>query len=494
MVTGRVPGLREESASTDDAAFRNVSGSRDDERVVALRSRRLQSLFGAPLDALTASHVRGLVDAGAQEAFDLDFKLTAYGRGDSDRRALAGDVAAMANTAGGIIVIGIDEDEQARATAGPGVEVTETEIRRVLQVVGALVSPLPVFDVVTVLDEPVESASATGDRTPMQGFILIAVPRSPNAPHAVLVNEALRYPKRNGATTRYLSEPEVAAAYRERLGGATRQVERISQVEGEALARFDREQDAWLLVTLVPDLPGDMVITTATFEEFQRIIIGTQTAIVSVGVSFRRASVGRRRLLADGTMDNSPLAKFASLELHTDGAGAFGMQLYDVAATRQREAGGTGPVQQIVDDESIVVGTLSGILRLAQHARDRAGAGGNVVLRAMLVAATAAQSVEIGHTRRGFGDSRSRFAIAGDRVTAEAVVPLDDVSTPGPALITTAAVLVDEIGQAFGVPEMGQLSRDGKVRRPYWGNQWRPQFVRWAEQHGIEVTDDALGS
>jgi hypothetical protein len=159
------------------------------------------------------------------------------------RRALAGDVAAMANTAGGIIVIGIDEDEQACATAAPGVELTETETRRVLQVVGALVSPLPVFDV-----------------------------------------------------------------------------------------------------------------------------------------------------------------------------------------------------------------------------------------------------------RRGFGDSRSRFAIAGDLVTAEAVVPLDDVSAPGRALISTAAVLVDEVGQAFGVPEMGQLSRDGKVRSRYWSHEWRPQLVTWAEQNGIIVTDDALGS
>jgi hypothetical protein len=469
--------------------------------VVALRSRRLESLFGAPFDQLTASHVRGLVDAGAQEAFDLDFKLTAYGRGDSDRRALAGDVAAMANTAGGIIVIGIDEDEQARATAAPGVEVTETEIRRVLQAVGALVSPLPVFDVVTVLDEPLapaepaaDSAEATGERAPMQGFILIAIPRSSNAPHAVLVNEALRYPKRNGATTRYLSEPEVAAAYRERLGGATRQIERVAQVEGEALARLDREEEPWLLVTLVPDLPGDMTITTAILEDFQRAVIGTQTAIVSVGVSFRRANVGRRRLLADGTMDNSPLAKFASLELHTDGAGAFGMQLYDVAATSRRNVEEAGQVHQIVDDESIVVGALSGILRLAQHARDRAGAGGNVILRAMLVGATTAQSVEIGHARRGFGDSRSRFAIAGDLVTAEAVVPLDDVSAPGRALISTAAILVDEVGQAFGIPEMGQLSRDGKVRRRYWGHEWQRQLVAWAEQHGIEVTDDALGS
>ncbi len=86
---------------------------------------------------------------------------------------------------------------------------------------------------------------------------MIAVPRSPAAPHAVLVNEALRYPRRNGATTRYLSEPEVAAAYRERLAGARRQSTRISEVQREALERLNPEGLPWVVVTLVPDLPGD---------------------------------------------------------------------------------------------------------------------------------------------------------------------------------------------------------------------------------------------
>jgi hypothetical protein len=45
------------------------------------------------------------VDAQAQEAFDLDFKKARYGNSDSERRKLAGDVAAMANTAGGVILI-----------------------------------------------------------------------------------------------------------------------------------------------------------------------------------------------------------------------------------------------------------------------------------------------------------------------------------------------------------------------------------------------------
>jgi hypothetical protein len=77
------------------------------------------------------------------------------------------------------------------------------------------VLPLPVFDVVRVEDPA----------RPGHGLVLIAVPRSQLAPHAVIVNDGLRYPRRNGATTRYLSEPEVAAAYRERFAAAQRQAD-----------------------------------------------------------------------------------------------------------------------------------------------------------------------------------------------------------------------------------------------------------------------------
>jgi len=50
-------------------------------------------------------------------------------------------------------------------------------------------------------------------------------------------------------------------------------------------------------------------------------------------------------------------------------------------------------------------------------------------------------------------------------------------------------LLVDEIGQAFGVAEMGQLTRKGQLRRRYWSGS---QIVAWAEQHGIEVAEDRI--
>lgn len=466
--------------------------------MVALRSRRLEAVFGAPLDALTSQHVRGLVASTVQEAFDLDFKLTLYGRGDSDKRALAGDVAALANTGGGVIVLGVEEDEHARATATPGVELSDGEVARIRQVVASLVAPMPVLDVLTLPDavaaQP-EPATAGGD-TPFQGrgFIVLAVPRSPNAPHAVLVNDALRYPKRNGATTRYLSEPEVATAYRDRLAGAQRQAARVQEIEQDALDRLDTADLPWVIVTLVPDLTGDMTLSRDAYLIFQRQIIGQPSTIVGNGTSIRRVRVGRRRLLADGTLDHSPLAKWASLELHTDGSGVYGVRIADLHERQRRTLPPDmdEPQPQLADDESITLGIMSGLIHLAQHARDRAAAGGIALVRAQLFPISPERPTEIGHSRQFSGEARSTHALTAAPWPAEAAAPLDELAEPGPALVAAAALLVDELGQAFGVPEMGQLARDGRLRRRYWNHEWQAQIVAWAQHHGIDVTDETL--
>jgi hypothetical protein len=61
----------------------------------------------------------------------------------------------------------------------------------------------------------------------------------------VIVNQGLRYPRRNGTVTRYLSEPEVATAYRERLVGAQRQ-QLLGQRSRHVRARPGRELAAQL--------------------------------------------------------------------------------------------------------------------------------------------------------------------------------------------------------------------------------------------------------
>jgi hypothetical protein len=452
--------------------------------MVALRSRRLQTLLGASLDELRYEHLEALVANHVPEAFDLDFKRELYGNADKDKRDLATDVAALANTAGGLLVLGIEEDRQARAVEAPGVAVSDDEIRRILQIVGSGVVPLPVFDLLPVL-KPGEAG---------YGFIVIAVARDSLAPHAVIVNQALRYPRRNGTTTRYLSEPEVASAYRERLVGAQRQAARIGEITAEAIGRLDQTSGRpWVVVSLVPDLPGELSINGQAFRAFREELRDRPVTVVPVtGARFERTGVGRRRLLAEGAW-GTPAAEYVSLELHIDGSGVFSLSVPSLGeayrgGTWGAPAGEGEPAGQWVQDETLVIAVMSGLLHLAQHARDRAAAGGNALIRAQIWPIDGRRT-SLGHSRTwGFP------AMLGDGVTvqpppAEAAVELDGIAQAGPNLAAATAVLLDEIGQAFGLAEMAQLSRDGQLRRRYWREE---RMVTWAEQNGIEITEDTI--
>jgi hypothetical protein len=317
------------------------------------------------------------------------------------------------------------------------------------------------------------------------------VPRSPAAPHAVLVNQSLRYPKRNGATTRYLSEPEVAAAHRERLAGTQRQSMRIGEVEREALERLDPAGLPWVVVTLAPKLPGDLFITSETHREFTDQITAEPATITSADPRFRRASVGPRRPLADGTMDNSPLAKWVSLDLHTDGSGAYGVCVLDLMQQRRQMHGQEGePELRMIHDEALVIAVLSGLLHLARQARDRAAAGGAALVRAQIYPVSPQRPAELGRIYwRGLTDALGTRVLTTQPPVAEAVAALDDLAQPGPSLTQAGALLVNQIAHAFGIAELGQLTRDGQIRRRHWAHI---PITTWADQHGIEITEDTV--
>lgn len=120
--------------------------------MVALRSARLEALLGSWLELVQHADLMTLISSQVPEAFDLDFKSEMYGPTERDRRDAATDVAALANTAGGLLVVGIEEDEQARAAAGPGVELSEADEQRIRQIVRSQVVPMPVIDVLRVED------------------------------------------------------------------------------------------------------------------------------------------------------------------------------------------------------------------------------------------------------------------------------------------------------------------------------------------------------
>jgi capsule polysaccharide export protein KpsE/RkpR len=122
-----------------------------------------------------------------------------------------------------------------------------------------------------------------------------------------------------------LSEPEVADAYRTRFAATHFQEERAREIEDTTLTRLATTDDqAWVVVSLVPDLPGELIIDQAALRAVRAELMGQHPLIMPVSTRWVRVNIARRRILADGTMNESRQARYLSAELYGDGAGVFG--------------------------------------------------------------------------------------------------------------------------------------------------------------------------
>jgi hypothetical protein len=77
-------------------------------------------------------------------------------------------------------------------------------------------------------------------------------------------------------------------------------------------------------------------------------------------------------------------------------------------------------------------------------------------------------------------------------VPAESAAPLDALAIPGPGLIATGYLLATELFQEFGMPECGQLTRDGQFRIRYWSQPWLQPIQLLTASADITVSSEAL--
>src|SRR4051794_2079982 len=113
---------------------------------VAGWSLRLVALLGVPLDQVEEQHLAQFVEAGVREDTDLDFKQETYGTSDSAKRELAGDIAAMANDRGGMVIIGIRDEADVAVELTPE-ELPDGEEARIRQIAATNITPYLDFTV-----------------------------------------------------------------------------------------------------------------------------------------------------------------------------------------------------------------------------------------------------------------------------------------------------------------------------------------------------------
>lgn len=455
---------------------------------MVMRSSRLEGLFGARLDDLSYSDIESLAgNAEAAEAEDLDYKREHYEHNDKGKEELAKDVAALANHRGGVIVLGM-ADSKGMPSRVFEVDLDDRHLRHMRQVVASNTAPPVSYEEIRV-PNPVKSDT---------GFLLLAVPRSPQAPHAVTApptkpsEHMLRYPRRAGSKTDWLSETVVATAYRARYTAAAARDDRLSDVEGDIVLSVVERTTPHLIVTLVPETPGEMVINASTFERYRVELLGTELYLGQGHRLFGYATVGARRLIAqEGRGDQAVRA-----ELHRDGSAATVLPLY----AHQSKVRANDVDLQFVEPGEVVYKLLCALPFLAGHARDRAAASGTAVVKAVLVNDIGSHPDASMHTvaeyrdplpmtvdrlHRGAGRRLETSTQPCEYAYSEATVLLDDVADHGRGLLQAAAVLADELLHAYGIPETGLITSEGELRVDGFTDHNRGALAEWARQHSL---------
>ncbi|MEZ0095722.1 hypothetical protein [Streptacidiphilus sp. EB129] len=280
----------------------------------------------------------------------------------------------------------------------------------------------------------------------------------------------------------------MATVYYRRFVAVTETERRLDAIEREALSALPESNRPHLLVALAPEVPGDMPITQGSYERYRDELRRWHSLMALKGMRFYDVRIGARRIAAA-----NPGGASVRCELHRDGSGAFVVRLQDepVAAN--------GDPYHSVEPSDLMLGLLSGLQLLGSHARDRAAALGTLIIRTSLMdsphahprgpskpAMTPFPPVRLEWVdRTGFRNNLSSQECS--YAHAEAAALLDDLADEGAGLVQTAALLADELVQAFGLAEVGPVSVQGEIRETSWSSRYREAVVDWAEQHDVPV-------
>lgn len=160
----------------------------------------------ANLSDLTASHLEQLVTTRATEGAHMDFKRQVPTNWDYDaKKRFIADVTAFANAAGGDLIFGVDEDDDAQAAAVvpqvfPSVD---AEVRRLQDFMLNLVEP-------RLAGAQVQAVAVTADG--MSGHALaVRIPQSWTGPHRSKVDS--HFYVRDGLRNRQLDVPEIRTLF-----------------------------------------------------------------------------------------------------------------------------------------------------------------------------------------------------------------------------------------------------------------------------------------
>ena len=148
----------------------------------------------------------------------------------------------MANSGGGVIVYGVEEDEKSATRRTDTGEFTERHERAYRSAAITAISP-PIFGLTV-------HRLGTDVRA-----VIIEVPASVDGPHLIYKNDLFGAPIRNDADTVWMKERQIEAMYRARFDERRRSSDALESLYAEAATGRDSDKRAWLVAVAHPRIP-----------------------------------------------------------------------------------------------------------------------------------------------------------------------------------------------------------------------------------------------
>ncbi|MFQ6397355.1 helix-turn-helix domain-containing protein [Nocardia sp. KC 131] len=203
----------------------------------------LHRVLGVAPGPLTDELLDEAVAQGVEETDDLDWKLELLPVKGLPLTDFPKDVAAMANSGGGLIVYGVRESQKA-ATERVGVGECDEGYERALRVAAVNAITPPVFGLKV-------HRLGSGDKR----AVAVEVPASVDGPHLIYRNDYFGAPLRNNADTVWMKERQLEAMYRARFEERRHATEALDNLYVEAARGRDTQTRAWMIAVGHPRVP-----------------------------------------------------------------------------------------------------------------------------------------------------------------------------------------------------------------------------------------------
>lgn len=203
----------------------------------------LHRALGVAPGPLTDDLLDKAVSEGVVETNDLDWKSELPPVKGLTQTDFPKDVAAMANSGGGVIVFGVRESQKVAIERVDVGELDEAYERSLRSAAITAISP-PVFGL------NVHRLGAEGNWA-----VVVEVPGSIDGPHLIYKNDYFAAPVRNDSDTVWMRERQIEAMYRARFEERRHAAEALDALYGEAAAGRDSDKRAWLIAVAHPRIP-----------------------------------------------------------------------------------------------------------------------------------------------------------------------------------------------------------------------------------------------